>query len=90
MAGTAAALIAIGVAVMFIPGSLLFHLVTGISAIACGLIVLAMGADMRRRFRRASSAYRARPGRPGSYRSARASQGRCGAAACWPSGQDRW
>jgi hypothetical protein len=56
MAGTAAALIAIGVAVMFIPGSLLFHLVTGISAIACGLIVLAMGADMRRRFRRASSA----------------------------------
>jgi hypothetical protein len=47
---------AIGVAVMFIPGSLLFHLVTGTSAIACGLIVLAMGADRRRRFRRASSA----------------------------------
>jgi len=56
MAGIAAALIAIGVAIMFIPGSRLYHLVAGISAIACGLVVLGTGGDMRRRFRRARGA----------------------------------
>jgi hypothetical protein len=51
MAWAAAALIAIGVRVMFLPGSLAFHLVTGISAIACGLVVLVVAADTRRRLR---------------------------------------
>jgi hypothetical protein len=56
MAGIAAALIAIGVAIKFIPGSRLHHLVARISAIACGLVVLGTGADMQRRFRRARGA----------------------------------
>jgi hypothetical protein len=51
MAWAAAALIAIGALVLLIPGSLAFHLVTGISSIACGLVVLAVAADMRRRLR---------------------------------------
>ena len=51
MAGAAAALIAIGVLVMFIPGSLAFHLITGISVIACGLVVLVVAGDLRRRLR---------------------------------------
>ena len=51
MAWAAAALIAIGALVLLIPGSLAFHLVTGISSMACGLIVLAVAADMRRRLR---------------------------------------
>jgi uncharacterized membrane protein YjjB (DUF3815 family) len=50
-AWAAAALIAIAALVMLIPGSLAFHLVTGVSCIACGLVVLALAADMRRRLR---------------------------------------
>lgn len=53
MTGAGAALIALGLLIMFIPGSHRLHLVAGISAIVCGLVVLAMAADMRRRFRRA-------------------------------------
>jgi drug/metabolite transporter (DMT)-like permease len=56
MTWAAAALIVLGVLITFLPGSHLLHLIAGISAIACGLIVLGMAADLRRRFRRARAA----------------------------------
>lgn len=50
----AAALIALGVLIMFLPGSHGMHLIAGIAAIACGLIVLGLTADMRRRAKAAT------------------------------------
>jgi drug/metabolite transporter (DMT)-like permease len=49
---------ALGVLIVFLPGSHGFHLVTGISAIVCGLVVFGVAADLRRRFRRARAAAR--------------------------------
>jgi drug/metabolite transporter (DMT)-like permease len=48
----AAALVVIGVLIMFIPGDHVIRLVSGFSAIAAGLVVLVMAVDMRRRFSR--------------------------------------
>ena len=48
------------------------------------------GAYYRRDLTAATGAHSAPEDWQASYSSARASQGRCGAAACWPSGQDRW
>jgi hypothetical protein len=56
LAWAAAALIVVGVLIMFITGSHSLHLFAGISTIVCGLIVLGLAADMRRRFRRARAA----------------------------------
>jgi O-antigen/teichoic acid export membrane protein len=73
MTRAAAALIALGALIMFIPGSHRPHLVAGISAIACGLVVLGLAADLRRRFRRARAAQSARGNEllshPASWRS---------------------
>jgi drug/metabolite transporter (DMT)-like permease len=52
----AAALIALGLAIMFIPGHRGLHLVAGICAIVAGLVVLGLAADMRRRFGNARAA----------------------------------
>ena len=48
----AAALVVLGVLIMFIPGDHVIRLVSGFSAIAAGLVVLVMAVDMRRRFSR--------------------------------------
>jgi len=56
MVGSAVALVALGVLFVFLPGNHVIRLISGISAIVCAGVVLALAFDMRRRYGRDSGA----------------------------------